>query len=74
MEKEKREELGSKRAILRVRDDGRRVLGKNLGLRKKRGSLLTWWKEEDGELGRLKGGFPTRRKCPKNLVNITSLS
>ena len=56
-----------------MRDGGRRVLGKNLGLRKKRGSLLAWWNEEDGELGRLKGGFPTRRKRPKDLVNITNL-
>ena len=52
---------------------GEEFLGKNLGLRKKRGSLLAWWKEEDGELGQLKGGFSTKRKHPKDLVNITSL-
>ena len=56
-DEKKREELGSKRVILRVRDGGGRVFGKSLGLRKKGGGLLAWWKEEDEELGRLKGSF-----------------
>ena len=54
MTKKEREELGSKRAILRMRDGGRSVFGEELGLRKKRGVLLAWWKEEDGRMDQLK--------------------
>ena len=56
-----------------MRDGGREILRENLDLRKKRGRLLVWWKEEGGELGQLKERFPTKRERPKDLVIITSL-
>ena len=56
-----------------MRDGGRRILRENLDLRKKRGRPLVRWKEEVGELGRLKERFPTKRERSKDLVIIISL-
>ena len=48
-----------------MRDGGRMILRENLDLRKKRGRLLVWWKEEGGELGRLKERFSTKKRVPE---------
>ena len=57
MKKEKGRNLVPKWAIWSERVGGREILRKVLGLRKKRGRPLVWWKEEGGELGRLKENF-----------------
>ena len=68
MKKGKREELGSKRAILRMRDGGRGVFGEELGFEEEERESFGLVEGRRRRVGSAQGRFSNKRKCPKDLV------